>query len=95
MASNLSPAFGYTVLYVKDVSKSVDFYAKAFGYAVRRLDESYRFINYPNISCIYLFISYHAFSGLEYSFSTENTHSVMYFPFSSSINPPNFKLRSD
>lgn len=64
MASNLSPAFGYTVLYVKDVSKSVDFYAKAFGYAVRRLDESYRFINYPNISCIYLFISCFLWFGI-------------------------------
>ncbi|KAJ1381804.1 Vicinal oxygen chelate [Sesbania bispinosa] len=42
MASNLSPEFAYTVLYVKDVAQSVAFYAKAFGYAVRRLDESHR-----------------------------------------------------
>ncbi|KAK6271953.1 hypothetical protein POUND7_009036 [Theobroma cacao] len=42
MASNLKPTFGYTVVYVKDVAKSVDFYAKAFGYDVRRLDESHR-----------------------------------------------------
>ncbi|KAL1323811.1 hypothetical protein HN51_034045 [Arachis hypogaea] len=42
MASNLSPAFAYTVLYVKDVAKSVAFYSKAFGYTVRRLDESHR-----------------------------------------------------
>ncbi|MED6208780.1 hypothetical protein PIB30_048464 [Stylosanthes scabra] len=42
MASNLSPAFAYTVVYVKDVAKSVAFYSKAFGYTVRRLDESHR-----------------------------------------------------
>ncbi|KAK3033956.1 hypothetical protein RJ639_034120 [Escallonia herrerae] len=42
MASNLTPAFAYTVLYVKDVAKSVAFYAKAFGYTVRRLDVSHR-----------------------------------------------------
>lgn len=44
MASNLKPTFGYTVVYVKDVAKSVDFYAKAFGYDVRRLDESHRYV---------------------------------------------------
>ncbi|XP_065867844.1 uncharacterized protein [Euphorbia lathyris] len=42
MASNLTPAFAYTILYVKDVAKSVDFYGKAFGYHVRRLDDSHR-----------------------------------------------------
>ncbi|XP_021887652.1 uncharacterized protein LOC110806953 isoform X2 [Carica papaya] len=42
MASDQKPAFAYTVVYVKDVAKSVDFYAKAFGYNVRRLDESHR-----------------------------------------------------
>ncbi|CAK8576027.1 unnamed protein product [Lathyrus sativus] len=41
-SSNLSPAYAYTVLYVKDVAQSVAFYAKAFGYSVRRLDESHR-----------------------------------------------------
>ncbi|XP_030923108.1 uncharacterized protein LOC115949917 isoform X2 [Quercus lobata] len=41
MASNVSPAFAYTVVYVKDVAKSVAFYAKAFGHNVRRLDESH------------------------------------------------------
>ncbi|CAI9108063.1 OLC1v1007579C1 [Oldenlandia corymbosa var. corymbosa] len=40
--SNLRPAFAYTVVYVKDVAKSVAFYAKAFGSNVRRLDESHR-----------------------------------------------------
>lgn len=44
MASKLSPAFAYTVVYVKDVAKSVDFYAKAFGYSVRRLDLSHRYV---------------------------------------------------
>ncbi|VFQ98862.1 unnamed protein product [Cuscuta campestris] len=40
-SSNLGgPAFAYTVVYTKDVSKSVDFYAKAFGYNVRRLDDN-------------------------------------------------------
>ncbi|CAM9003614.1 unnamed protein product [Rhodiola kirilowii] len=40
--NNLKPVFAYTVVYVKDVVKSVDFYAKAFGYNVRRLDQSHR-----------------------------------------------------
>lgn len=50
MASNLKPAFAYTVVYVKDVTKSVAFYAKAFGHNVRRLDESHRYVPppYPN-----------------------------------------------
>lgn len=42
MASNLRPAYAYTVVYVKDVTKSLDFYAKAFGYNVHRLDDSHR-----------------------------------------------------
>ncbi|KAK8479833.1 hypothetical protein V6N13_010875 [Hibiscus sabdariffa] len=42
MASSLNPVLGYTIFYVRDVAKSVDFYAKAFGYNVRRLDESHR-----------------------------------------------------
>ncbi|KAH7862143.1 hypothetical protein Vadar_000715 [Vaccinium darrowii] len=42
MASKLSPTFAYTTVYVKDVAKSVEFYANAFGYTVRRLDESHR-----------------------------------------------------
>ncbi|XP_062017696.1 uncharacterized protein LOC133734055 [Rosa rugosa] len=42
MASNLNPAFAYTVVYVKDVAKSAAFYSKAFGYTVRRIDESHR-----------------------------------------------------
>lgn len=46
MAFNVSASFAYTVVYVKDVAKSVAFYAKAFGYGVRRLDESHRYV--PN-----------------------------------------------
>ena len=46
MASDLKPAFTYTIVYVKDVAKSVEFYAKAFGYNVRRLDESHRYYIY-------------------------------------------------
>ncbi|KAL7090389.1 hypothetical protein ACP275_12G038100 [Erythranthe tilingii] len=42
MASNLNPKYAYTVVYVTDVAKSVAFYAKAFGYHVRRLDDSRR-----------------------------------------------------
>lgn len=38
--TNLSPAFAYTVVYVRDVAKSVAFYSAAFGYSVRRLDDS-------------------------------------------------------
>ncbi|XP_030471873.1 uncharacterized protein LOC115689844 [Syzygium oleosum] len=38
----MNPAFAYTVVYVKDVAKSVAFYARAFGYNVRRIDESHR-----------------------------------------------------
>ncbi|KAL1090686.1 hypothetical protein V6Z11_D07G106700 [Gossypium hirsutum] len=41
MAFNLKPVFGYTVVYVKNVAKSVDFYAKASGYNVHRLYESH------------------------------------------------------
>merc|ERR1711915_1017623 len=42
MAGTCAPHYGYTVVYVKDVSKSVDFYSKAFGLTVRRLDHSRR-----------------------------------------------------
>ncbi|GMN24262.1 hypothetical protein TIFTF001_000503 [Ficus carica] len=42
MALNLRPEFGYTVVYVKDVARSMAFYEKAFGFRVRRLDESHR-----------------------------------------------------
>ncbi|BAT90707.1 hypothetical protein LR48_Vigan238s001100 [Vigna angularis] len=42
MATNQKPVFGYVVIYVKDVAASVAFFAKAFGYEVRRLDESHR-----------------------------------------------------
>ncbi|XP_052187501.1 uncharacterized protein LOC127798171 isoform X1 [Diospyros lotus] len=42
MASPLSPAFAYTVVYVKDVAKSIAFYSQAFGYSVRRLEENHK-----------------------------------------------------
>jgi len=42
MATNQKAVFGYVVVYAKDVAASVAFYAKAFGYDVRRLDESHR-----------------------------------------------------
>ena len=45
MASDLNPKFAYTVVYVQDVAKSVEFYGKAFGYTVRRLDNSHRYNN--------------------------------------------------
>lgn len=44
MAPDHKPVLGYVILYVKDVAESVAFYTKAFGYAVRRLDESHRLI---------------------------------------------------
>lgn len=43
-SSKVSPAFAYTIVYVKDVGKSVSFYGKAFGYKIRRLDDSARYI---------------------------------------------------
>lgn len=47
MASNvIKPAYAYTVVYVRDVAKSVEFYSRAFGYNVRRLDESHRLFVY-------------------------------------------------
>jgi hypothetical protein len=34
------PQFSYTVLYVRDVQKSLDFYSQAFGFKTRRLDHN-------------------------------------------------------
>ncbi|KAF0904204.1 hypothetical protein E2562_032982 [Oryza meyeriana var. granulata] len=40
MASEaMSPAFAYTVVYVKGVAKSAAFYSATFGYTVRHLDQ--------------------------------------------------------
>lgn len=50
MASNLKPTFAYVVVYVKDVPKTAAFYAKAFGYNVRRLDQSCRYLKFPTQS---------------------------------------------
>ena len=33
-----APQFSYTVLYVRDVQKSLDFYTHAFGFKSRRLE---------------------------------------------------------
>ena len=42
MASGaVCPAFAYTIVYV-DVEKAAAFYAAAFGYDVRRLDQSHK-----------------------------------------------------
>ncbi|KZV06979.1 hypothetical protein F511_45540 [Dorcoceras hygrometricum] len=42
MASKIAPKFAYTIIYARDVEKSVAFYSKAFGYEVQRLDKSGR-----------------------------------------------------
>ena len=43
MASRtVGPALAYIVVYVEDVVKSADFYAAAFGYSVRRVDDSHK-----------------------------------------------------
>jgi len=43
MASGaVCPAFAYTIVYVTDVEKAAAFYAAAFGYDVRRLDQSHK-----------------------------------------------------
>eukprot|EP00246_Nothoceros_aenigmaticus_P004257 TRINITY_DN15722_c0_g1_i2.p1 TRINITY_DN15722_c0_g1~~TRINITY_DN15722_c0_g1_i2.p1 ORF type:complete len:144 (+),score=17.30 TRINITY_DN15722_c0_g1_i2:209-640(+) len=42
-SSTFGPAhFSYTIVYVKDVLKAVEFYHKAFGLEVRRFDDSRR-----------------------------------------------------
>ena len=43
VAAGLDPHFAYTVVYVKDVGKSAEFYSKAFGFNIRRLDHSRRY----------------------------------------------------
>ena len=40
--SKMNTVFAYTVVYVKDVAKSTAFYSKAFGYNIRRIDDSNR-----------------------------------------------------
>jgi predicted enzyme related to lactoylglutathione lyase len=41
MASKaVCPALAYLVVYVEDVLKSAEFYAAAFGYSVRRVEDS-------------------------------------------------------
>lgn len=41
--SKMNTVFAYTVVYVKDVAKSTAFYSKAFGYNIRRIDDSNRY----------------------------------------------------
>lgn len=41
--SKMNTVFAYTVVYVKDVAKSTTFYSKAFGYNIRRIDDSNRY----------------------------------------------------
>ncbi|RWW48447.1 hypothetical protein BHE74_00045478 [Ensete ventricosum] len=57
MARHLIPAFAYTVVYVKDVARSVAFYSDAFGYRVRRLDGSHRSDSSSSASCAATFDS--------------------------------------
>lgn len=43
MASGaVRPKLAYVVYYVEDVVKSAAFYADAFGYSVRRVDDSHK-----------------------------------------------------
>lgn len=43
MASGaVRPALAYIVVYVEDVAKSAACYAAAFGYSVRRIDQSHK-----------------------------------------------------
>ncbi|CAA6654944.1 unnamed protein product [Spirodela intermedia] len=48
--AGMRPAFAYTVVYVTDVAESLEFYAKAFGYEIRRLDESHRGRRWSSVS---------------------------------------------
>ncbi|CAH9109127.1 unnamed protein product [Cuscuta epithymum] len=60
MASSLGgPAFAYTVVYAKDVTKSVDFYAKAFCYNVRRLDHNLKWAELESGSTTIAFTPMH------------------------------------
>ena len=48
VAAGLDPHFAYTVVYVKDVGKFAEFYSKAFGFNIGRLDHSRR---YGKLAC--------------------------------------------
>ncbi|CAJ1933089.1 unnamed protein product [Sphenostylis stenocarpa] len=75
------PAFGYVVLYVKDVAASVAFYAKAFGYAVRRLDESHRWGELESGSTTIAFTPIH-------QHETDNLTGTVHNPGSDRERPP-------
>ncbi|WCJ41192.1 dessication-induced 1VOC superfamily protein [Euphorbia peplus] len=82
MGSNLNPAaFAYTILYVKDVAKSVDFYAKAFGYHVRRVDDSHRWGELDSGNTTIAFTPIHQY---ETDYRTGHVH----IPKSSDDRPP-------
>ncbi|GJN31063.1 hypothetical protein PR202_gb19417 [Eleusine coracana subsp. coracana] len=53
------PAFAYTVVYVRDVAKSAAFYSAAFGYSVRRLDESHKWAELESGSTTIAFTPLH------------------------------------
>lgn len=42
MASGGEPKLAYIIVYTKDVERAASFYDAAFGYTVRRLDQSRR-----------------------------------------------------
>lgn len=54
--SSEKPRFGYTVVYVENVDRSVEFYERAFGFTVRRLDKSHRYIIYIYAKYNHIFI---------------------------------------
>jgi len=41
VVADLDSHFAYTVVYMKDVGKSIELYPKAFGFNIRRLDHSH------------------------------------------------------
>ncbi|GJN08272.1 hypothetical protein PR202_ga26178 [Eleusine coracana subsp. coracana] len=55
----VGPAFAYTVVYVRDVAKSAAFYAAAFGYSVRRLNESHKWAELESGSTTIAFTPLH------------------------------------
>ena len=43
VVADLEPQFAYTVVYMKDVDKSAEFYSKAFSFNIRRLNNRHRY----------------------------------------------------
>ncbi|KFK22717.1 hypothetical protein AALP_AAs75063U000200 [Arabis alpina] len=76
MASNMMrPAFAYTVVYVKDVAKSVEFYSRAFGHNVRRLDESHRWGELESGQTTITFTPLHQHETDDLTGKVQSTHS--------------------